>query len=329
MVARRVVDWLLSRDQPSIRYLTLTELLHRSKTDSEVREAQAEIPQVGWGAAILAERDPAGWWTRAENHYWPKYVSTNWKLLVLSDLGLTRKNAAIRDSCELWTRMRPRQRGEPGAHLPGPLHHCVVGNAVRALIRFGYEDDPRVRQGLEWLAETAHPKGGWSCFGSSSGPSKGRTIDSWEGLSALAAYPRPRRTASMQRATELGAEFYLERELHRQGGRYPPWYRFHYPVHYYYDILVGLDILTSLGYGEDPRLRYALSLLEKKRRPDGRWNLDALHPDVRGSSLATRWERWFRAHPKDRPRPFALETVGEASKMITLRALVVLDRVGH
>jgi hypothetical protein len=127
----------------------------------------------------------------------------------------------------------------------------------------------------------------------------------------------------MQGCVERGAEFYLERELHRQGGRYAPWYRFHWPVHYYYDVLVGLDVLTALGYVDDPRLRFALELLRKKRRPDGRWNLDAVHPDVAGATA-----RWFREHPKDRPTPLPFESPREPSKMVTLRALTVLSRVG-
>ena len=320
MASKKVIDWLLEDDQPSIRYRTLTDLLGRSKRDSDVREARANIPKTGWVADILAERDPAGWWVRAENHYHPKYVSTYWKMLVLADLGVTRDLPAIQESVDLWTRTKPVQRREPGAHLPGFLHHCVVGMSARAFMQFGYGDDPRVREGLEWLASTANPKGGWSCFG------RGRTLDSWEGLAALAEYPRSKRSPAMQRSIELGAEFYLERELHRQGERYPPWYRFHYPTHYYYDLLVGLEILTSLGYGEDPRLRFALSLLEKKRRPDGRWNLDAVHQDV-GGGLARTYEKWYREHPKERPTPFALERAGAPSKMITLRALRVLDRV--
>ena len=126
----------------------------------------------------------------------------------------------------------------------------------------------------------------------------------------------------MQGCAERAAEFFLERGLHRQGARYAPWYRFHWPVHYYYDVLVGLDVLTELGYGADPRLGWALGLLRRKRRPDGRWALDAVHPDV-GSSL----RRWFAAHPKDRPTPLAFEEPGRPSKMITLRALRVLRRV--
>ncbi len=328
MVARAVVDWLLGEDQPAIRYRTLTELLGRPQSDPEVREARSRIPEVGWAADLLAERDAAGWWVSEKSHYRPKYVSTNWKMLVLSDLGLRRDNPAIRDSCEAWARMRPQGRGAPGSTVPGPLHHCMTGNATRAWIRFGYADDPRVRKALDWLVDTAHPDGGWSCFSSVYRPATSRSLDCWEGLSALAAYPSSKRTRSMQGCIEKGAEFYLDRELHRQGKRYPPWFRFHYPTHYYYDLLVGLEVLTSLGYGSDPRLRYALSLLEEKRRPDGRWNLDAVHPDVKGSSLAARWEAWFKDHPADRFLPFALERAGSPSKMITLRALLVLDRVG-
>jgi hypothetical protein len=82
-------------------------------------------------------------------------------------------------------------------------------------------------------------------------------------------------------------------------------------------------MLTELGYGRDPRLRHALDLLDRKRRPDGRWNLDAVHPDVEGPIA-----EWIRKHPTQPPFPFALEAPGEASKMITLRALRVRGRVG-
>jgi hypothetical protein len=146
-------------------------------------------------------------------------------------------------------------------------------------------------------------------------------LDAWEGLSAFAAYPRHKWTRGIRDSVERGAEFFLERRLNRQGRRYGPWFRFHYPVHYYYDILVGLDMLTALGYGGDPRLGYALELLRAKRRPDGRWNLDAAHPDLEGRDAD-----WYRRYPP-LPTPFALERAGEPSKMITLRAMRVMKRV--
>lgn len=317
-----VVDWLLEPEQPSIRYLTLTGLLGRREGDREVRTARAAIPRRGWVAEILARRDPAGWWVREKSLYHPKYISTNWNLLALSDLGATRAIPAVRASCELWMARSPLEGGGVGGFSTGAGHLCYTGNMARALLRMGYRDDPRVRKALDWLVRTAHPKGGWTCWTFGDGPAPGRNLDSWEGLSAFAEYPRSRWSPTMVGCVERGAEFFLGRELHRQGARYPPWSRFHWPTHYYYDALVGLDVLTRLGYGADPRLDWALDLLRKKRRRDGRWNLDAVHPDV-GAKTA----RWFREHPKDRPTALAFETPGRPSKMITLRAVTVLARV--
>src|SRR5689334_9194144 len=112
----------------------------------------------------------------------------------------------------------------------------------------------------------------------------------------------------MKDCVERTAEYYLEHELHLQGERYEPWYRFHWPVHYYYDLLVGLDVLTALGYGGDPRLGYALALLRKKRRADGRWILDAdqLDPDPETAAF-------FAKNPTQRPTPLSIETPGAPS----------------
>lgn len=318
------MDWLLEESQPAIRYLTLTRLLNRKESDSEVREAKSLIPTTGWAAQILARRDPGGWWFREKSLYTPKYLATNWNLLALSDLGASRDTPEVAESCELWMARSPLKGGGVGGFSGGNGHHCYTGNMARALILFGYREDPRVRKALDWLVRTAHPKGGWTCWSFGDGPAQGRTLDAWEGLSAFAAYPRTLWTAAMKGCVERAAEYYLEHELHRQGTRYAPWYRFHWPVHYYYDLLVGLDLLTSLGYSDDPRLRFGLDLLRKKRRSDGRWNLDRNHPDP-GPTAA----RWYAAHPNQRPTRLTFETAGRPSKMITLRALGVLSMAGE
>jgi hypothetical protein len=290
--------------------------LGRPQSDPEVRDAKRRIRSCGFAEEVLSGRDPEGWWVNEQSLYVPKYLATNWRMLVLSDLGLDRRDPGVRRSCELWMQRFALKGGGVGGNAKGTGHHCVVGNMTRALIRLGYADDRRITRSLEWLVETADPKGGWSCWG------LGRNLDSWEGLSAFAAYPRARWTNAMAGAVERGAEFYLERELHRQGERYAPWYRFHYPVHYYYDVLVGLDLLTALGYGKDRRLRFALELLLKRQRADGRWNLDAEHPDVEGAMA-----RWYERHPDRRPIPLRLEAPGRPSKMLTLTAWKVLARV--
>ncbi len=312
----KALGWLLEPDQPSIRYLALTRLSGKDEDDPEVVAARERIAERGWASELLARQEQGGWWVHEESLYRPKYLATNWMLLILSDFGLTKEHPRIRKACELWIKRFAKEDGGFGIDGSKGSHLCTTGNMARALVRFGYADHPKVKSAFGWMARNASHLGGWSCFGS------GRNLDSWEPLSAFAAYPRERWTPEMSRAVELAAEFFLERELHKQGDRYEPWYRFHYPVHYYYDVLVGLDFLTALGYGKDPRLGFAVSLLEKKRRADGRWNLEAIHPDLVGGQAD-----WYRKHPKDTPTPFALEEIGRPSKMLTLRAMQVLRRI--
>ncbi len=243
-------------------------------------------------------------------------------MLALADLGASRAIPEVRASSEFWMASAPLRGGGVGGFGKGKGHHCYTANMARSLLRMGYEDDPRVRRTLDWLVRTAHPNGGWTCRFSTEGPATSRTLDAWEGLGAFAAYPRAKWTAAMEGCVERAAEYFLERELHVQGDRYEPWYRFHWPTHYYYDLLVGLDCLTALGYAKDPRLGFALKLLRQKRRPDGRWNLDAEQPDPDPESA-----RWYAEHPERRPTPLVFETPGRPSKMITLRALTVLSRL--
>lgn len=132
-----VIAWLLQEDQPAVRYRTLTELLHRPARDPEVQDARKNIPRRGWVAEILARRDPAGWWVREKSLYTPKYVSTNWNLLALSDLGATRSIPAVRASCDLWMDRSPLKGGGVGGSSAGKGHHCYTGNMARALLRFG------------------------------------------------------------------------------------------------------------------------------------------------------------------------------------------------
>jgi hypothetical protein len=319
----KVLEWLLEPSQPSIRYLTLTRLLGKSEAAADVREARKRIPSDPWVAQILLRRNPAGWWERDHNWLEPRFLGTNWTMLALADLGASRQIPEVEVSSEFWMGSSPLRGGGVGGFGKGKGHFCYTANMARALLQLGYVDDVRVRKSLEWLVHTAHPKGGWSCRLDKRGVSAGRTLDAWEALAAFAAYPRAKWTPEMARCVAQAAEFYLERELYRQGEPYEPWNRFHWPMHYYYDLLVGLDCLTALGYGSDSRLGHALDVLRKQQRSDGRWEMGPpqTDPDAEGA-------KWFADNPSKRPRPLIFETPGAPSKMITLRALTVLSRVG-
>ncbi|MDH2900381.1 MAG: hypothetical protein PXY39_05370 [archaeon] len=311
VVNEHLLNWLLEENQPSVQFYTLTELLDRDATDLEVKESISSIPKRGWAHDILSLQKPAGFWESRGSLYRPKYTATNWRALVLSDLGLTAKNPKIRKMVNLffkdWLSL-PSMRNIFNDEV------CVVGNTARMLTRFGFEDDHRVRKLFDRLIEDQKEDGGWHCFESHTG-----TLDGWEGLSAFAALPKSKRTRRIQSSIERGAEFYLESKLFLEDGKkYKPWFRFHYPNHYYYDILVGLDVITRLNYASDKRLRPALEILNEKRQADGSWLLDTVHPDL-GANANYNLRR--------KVKRFALEEPGKRSKWITLTALRVLKRV--
>jgi Prenyltransferase and squalene oxidase repeat len=318
-VSSRVRRWLTEpKSDPSVRVRFWREVEGRPPTDGAVRSANREIGQKGWAADLLTGQWPDGHWGGPSTPngwlYRPKYIATNWRAIVLSDLGMTRKDPRIRRTAEL---ILDRWGGKGGAFGGKDSEICVTGNAVRTLTRFGYLDHPEVQRGVEWIVSTQKRDGGWHCF-----PSRTGTLDAWEGLAAFAEIPPEARDPSVRRSIERGAEFYLNRHLTEEGRpRYPPWFRIHYPNHYFYDALVGLRVLTRLGYGSDPRLASALRWLESKRRPDGTWALDAANPDL-DPKLAG-YQYTYVVYP------MVMEPLHDPSRWATVEALSVLARVGR
>jgi hypothetical protein len=321
-----VVDWLLEENQPAVRYHTLVDILERKDEDWEARDAYSRIPHRGWAKEILRLQKPGGHWEPREPSwrrdilgwieflYRPKYLATNWRALVLADLGLTSKDKRVKKIADLFFDYKLRLGSSFNFFTE---EACIVGNTARMLTRFGYSDDYRVKKLYDRLLEDQREDGGWNCFRPDCG-----TLDNWEPLAAYAALPKQKRTRKIEQSIAKGAEFYLERKLFEEGKRkYAPWFRFHYPIHYYYDILIGLDLLTNLGYEDDKRLGPALKVLKEKRQSDGTWLLDRVHPDL-GPGVV---ESDFAIDKS--VKPFALEEAGKPSKWITLTALRVLKRV--
>lgn len=307
------LEWLLEKEQPAVRYRALIDLLDMKESDPEVIELKSRITKKGWASAILRRQRPGGYWNSRKSLYVPKYTATNWMALILSDLGVIKDDSRVEKTAGLifsdWLNDRTMED-------ISDREVCVIGNTTRMLARFGYADHPKVKRLFDWLVDDQKEDGGWHCFDSDKG-----TLDCWEALAAYAALEPSARNGRIRRSIERGAEFYLDRNMYREGRKkYQPWFRFHYPNHYYYDILLGLDVITSLGYGDDRRLGPALRLVEEKRRSDGKWLMDSVHPDIGPGADYS---------PRVKPTPFSLEEAGMPSKWITLRAMRVLKRAGN
>ncbi len=152
-------EWLLGRDNPSVRYFTLTEILGRNGHDPEVKEAREEIMMGGAVPAMLAKQSRAGFWDDSKKFYTAKYRGTVWQLLILAEYGADGADERIRRACEfILENSQDRESGgfsmhssKEGGGRHGEVIPCLTGNMVWSLTRLGHLDDPRVQRGINWI----------------------------------------------------------------------------------------------------------------------------------------------------------------------------------
>lgn len=166
----QTVNRLLKADNPSIRYWTLLDLIGRSENDSEVvstRKGIASSPPV---AELLKEQHTEGYWGEPEDVYWPKWRATVWPLILLAEMGVPGELPAVKRSCEYFLQVMdgqdrswpPPDYSDKDAAGQWPAWRsvwepCVTGNMARTLTVFGFAEDARVREMLEWLVRTQLP----------------------------------------------------------------------------------------------------------------------------------------------------------------------------
>lgn len=306
---KAVIEWLLDSD-PSIRWQVLRDL-----TDASAEEVTAERMKVateGWGAQLLASQGADGYWGAGTSN--PEWVTLQ-TLLLLRDMGLDPTSeearaavARVRNNVT-WQGVLPQDAAWHGKPLfAGEVEPCINGRVLAVGSYFGQEAQDIVDR----LVGEQMADGGWNCEqerGSTRG-SFHTTICVLEGLleHERATGDSPTVTAARQR----GQEFLLERRLLRRlsTGEVidPGWTQFSFPTGYYYDVLRGLEYLRSAGVTQENRMAEAIDLVASKRKADGRWLLENVHPEQLDAE------------------PGVAE--GQPSRWNTLRALRVLDWYG-
>jgi hypothetical protein len=318
------LDWLLEKDNPSVRYFTLKHLLDRADDDREVQAARRAIMRSEPVKKILAAQNTDGYWVKPGSGYSPKYQSTVWQVLFLAELGADGRSLPVRRGCGYLLEHAQAIHGglsaKAGATPSGAIH-CLDGNLIWALTALGCGHDERVGRAVEWLAgaitgdnfecwyASGVPGPGFRCAANDGQPCAWGAVKS---LRALAGLPRERRSARVKKATALAAEFLLNRDLARADYPYTgrvsgEWFKFGFPLSYTSDVLEALFALGAAGYGHDRRLKNAVALVLSKRGADGRW---AMKHSLNGKMWAD------------------IEVKGKPSKWVTLRALRALKAVG-
>jgi hypothetical protein len=294
-----VLDWLLDSD-PAIRWQVLRDLA--DATDDVVTAERARVATEGWGARLLAARDPDGQW--AGGACFPAapepsvpgqpWTSTFPSLDLLRLFGLDPRSPQAREVIPL---VRENCRWEHAGQrfFDGEVEPCINGRTVAIGAYFGEDVDGIVRR----LLDDQLDDGGWNCEAENGATvaSFDSTLDVLEGLREheLVTGGTPESTKARRR----GEEYLLERSLFRRkstGEPVTPGYlQFSFPPQWHYDVLRALDHFRAVGDVPDPRVDEAVALVRSKEQPDGTWLLENSHPGAMhfvledGDGRPSRW----------------------------------------
>jgi hypothetical protein len=338
-----IVNWLLEEDNPPVRLLALTRLLHRPETDTNVQEARAQVMSYSVTRAILAHGDQ--FWPDDKRAY-QKYRGKYWQVIFLgqflADGHDPRIAGGVRDLLAGRKWVNTWRGGQ-----------CLTANMLAAFMRLGYWDHPVVREETEALAKrTLADRGldceamGYSllprcymalpklllCFGQVPPEERSPAVrDAIEWISQeliehqVYVYVPGNRKAWQEMLARAPKRADLppgetvkgwiadrkERFLAEQGlGEREPkrgWTKFGFPLHYNSDVLEAMVALATVDAPMSKALEGPLGVIRDKRTSDGVWRME--------NSL--NGKMWADVEAKGRP-----------SKWITLFALIVLDHFG-
>ncbi|HLR28035.1 MAG TPA: hypothetical protein VK086_05025 [Ruania sp.] len=299
-----VLTWIMDAD-PAIRWQAQRDLLGASP--QRVAAERARVAQVGWGRRLLDLQVEGQW---ADGAYFPgpnwlptegvtgdpqgqPWTATMPTLRLLRDFGVDPGQAAVQDAVHRAGRAARWEHGGE-ALFDGETEPCINGATVAIGAYFGQAMDGLVQRLLgEQLDD-----GGWNCEAENGSvrSSFHTTIGVLEGL---LEYERSGGAVPVAEARGRAEEYLLLRGLCRRASTGEvidaDWLTFSFPVHWYYDILRGLDYFYFRGGIPDPRLDEAVQCVRDCRQPDGTWLLQNTHPGLvhfqleEGDGRPSRW----------------------------------------
>ncbi len=269
------VSWLLSSEDPSIRYFTLTEVLDEPEDSTEVQATKRSIVRGRRVRALLAGQDSNGGFSV---HPYKKWTGAHWRLVSLVELGIPKRHkAAVKatDQVLRWltTGTQDHRRGQRVNGL-WRVHASMEGNALGVCSHLGITEDPRVKQLAQSLVEWQWPDGGWNCDEREE-TKHSSFYETVSTLWGLVKYHQGTGDKASSRAIQKASEFFLKHRLFRSETTgeiaNSEWLKLHYPLYWHYDILQALRVLHQAGKLKDSRTKEALDFIESKRLRDGRW----------------------------------------------------------
>lgn len=266
------LQWLLNSKSPSIRYLTLRQLVGLPETDTAVKAESQVMNHSGAVNAIISKQTPNGSWSNEKSYYTPKYTSTHWNLILLAELNIDPYHESMQRGVQFMLDtihdklQKVLDSGQYG-------FSCFWGNLLRYTLYARQQNHPETVAIARYLISQAH-QAEWRC------PRNHRLPCAWgaaRGLWGLTALLAQGIESEVEAAICSGLRF-LVHKFSLSEGAFPDTHHIHsfwgclnFPLFYQADILFVLRILAELKRLDEPGVQPALTWLAERRQPNGTW----------------------------------------------------------
>jgi hypothetical protein len=204
------IDWLLQKDNPPVRLLTLTDLLGESPRSRAAASARSKVMQYGVTRKIISHMDRLLKDADDGARTWG-YDSLFWNAAFLGQFLADGRDARV---ARLVRYMLERDHWHPKGSCEGTTAPCYAAIALTSLATLGNGNDPVVVRRTEALAARIVAAGGIECQALAYSLLPRCHMALPKILMCLAAVPAERRTPAVKKATSLVVKRLVDREVY-------------------------------------------------------------------------------------------------------------------
>lgn len=265
---------------------------------------------------ILKNQQPDGSWKYpgSKPHTYPSHhypLVETWKRFrkLINHYEMTKDHNLIKNAAEFLFSCQTKQ-GDIRGMIGNQYATYYTGAMMAVLIKAGYENDPRIEKGFQWLLSMRQNDGGWTIpilthsFDRKTGyiltsepmdpiePDRSKPFShNWMDmvLRAFAAHPTYRYSKEARHAANLLKSRFFQKDAYSSYKSEHYWVRFAF---WWSNLLTSLESLSYMGFSkEDSEIKRALEWFIHNQQKDGLWNVTYVPGKIVKNNFKTELER--------------------------------------
>lgn len=280
---------LLSSGNEALRYFVRRDLL------KEKVEPIRRLWQLPEAQMIFKKQQPDGSWIYPGKK---KHKDINYSLIetwrqfrfLIEKYGFTREDSATQRAAEFLFSCQTAE-GDIRGFLANQYATYYTGAIMSLLIKAGYENDPRIERGFQWLLSMRQDDQGWTIplithkfdratmyrltseYAEPVEPDRSKPFShNWTGmvLRAFAAHSKYRRSEAAKVAANLLKSRFFQPDCYTSYQAASYWVKFQYPF-WWNNLVAALDSISLITPSRDEQMQKALDWLIDHQEADGLW----------------------------------------------------------